>query len=191
MGVEVELKKVGLRLINVNVQDITDASGYIDALGQEAASKAIAEAKVKVAMADRDGEIGAAAMQRDKRISVASANAEATRGENASLVDIANSDAMRRSAAAEAERMATAAEKVAEAKVLEEAYVSEQAAEKQRAERETRPLSSPISSCPRRLPRRGNSSKQMRKPRKHAASSKVSPMLCAPRNRRRRMVSFS
>jgi flotillin len=136
MGVEVELKKVGLRLINVNVQDITDASGYIDALGQEAASKAIAEAKVKVAMADRDGEIGAAAMQRDKRISVASANAEATRGENASLVDIANSDAMRRSAAAEAERLATAAERVAEAKVLEEAYVSEQAAEKQRAERD-------------------------------------------------------
>jgi len=136
MGVEVELKKVGLRLINVNVQDITDASGYIDALGQEAASKAIAEAKVKVAMADRDGEIGAAAMQRDKRISVAAANAEATQGENASLVDIANSDAMRRSAAAEAERLATAAEKVAEAKVLEEAYVSEQAAEKQRAERD-------------------------------------------------------
>ena len=136
MGVEVELKKVGLRLINVNVQDITDASSYIAALGQEPASKPIAEAKVKVAMADRDGEIGAAAMQRDKRISVASANAEATRGENASLVDIANSDAMRRSASAEAERLATAAEKVAEAKVLEEAYVSEQAAEKQRAERD-------------------------------------------------------
>ena len=136
MGVEVELKKVGLRLINVNVQDITDASGYIDALGQEAASKAIAEAKVKVAMADRDGEIGAAAMKRDKRISVAAANAEATQGENNSLVEIANSDAKRRSAAAEAERMATAAEKVAEAKVLEEAYVSEQAAEKQRAERD-------------------------------------------------------
>ncbi|MGJ8642357.1 MAG: flotillin family protein [Luteolibacter sp.] len=136
MGVEVELKKVGLRLINVNVQDITDASGYIDALGQEAASKAIAEAKVKVAKADRDGEIGAAAMQRDKRISVASANAEATEGENSSLVNIAQTDAQRRSAQAEAERLATAAEKVAEAKVLEEAYVSEQAAEKQRAERD-------------------------------------------------------
>jgi flotillin len=133
MGVEVELKKVGLRLINVNVQDITDASGYIDALGQEAASKAIAEAKVKVAMADRDGESGAAAMQRDKRINVAAANAEATRGENTSLIDIANSDAQRRSAQAEAERIAMAAEKVAEAKVLEEAYVSEQAAERQRA----------------------------------------------------------
>ena len=136
MGVEVELKKVGLRLINVNVQDITDASGYIDALGQEAASNAIAEAKVKVAMADRDGESGAAEMQRDKRISVASANAEATEGENSSLVNIANSDAQRRSSQAEAERLATAAEKVAEAKVLEEAYVSEQAAENQRAERD-------------------------------------------------------
>lgn len=135
-GVEVELKKVGLRLINVNVQDITDASGYIDALGQEAASAAIAAAKIKVAQADRDGEIGAAAAQRDKRISVSSANAEATRGENSAEVDIANSNAERRSAQAEAERHAQAAEKVAQAKVLEEAYVSEQLAEKQRAERD-------------------------------------------------------
>ncbi len=135
-GVEVELKKVGLRLINVNVQDITDASGYIDALGQEAASKAIAEAKVKVAQADRDGEIGAAVAQRDKRIAVSNANAEATKGENTAEVDIANSNAQRRSAQAEAERLATAAEKVAQAKVLEEAYVAEQRAEHQRAERE-------------------------------------------------------
>lgn len=135
-GVEVELKKVGLRLINVNVQDITDASGYIDALGQEAASKAIAEAKVKVAQADRDGEIGAAAAQRDKRIAVSNANAEATRGENTAEVEIANSNALRRSSQAEAERLATAAEKVAQAKVLEEAYVAEQRAEQQRAERD-------------------------------------------------------
>lgn len=135
-GVEVELKKVGLRLINVNVQDITDASGYIDALGQEAASKAIAEAKVKVAQADRDGEIGAAVAQRDKRIAVSTANAEATQGENTAEVDIANSNAQRRSSQAEAERLATAAEKVAQAKVLEEAYVAEQRAEHQRAERE-------------------------------------------------------
>lgn len=135
-GVEVELKKVGLRLINVNVQDITDASGYIDALGQEAASKAIAEAKVKVAQADRDGEIGAAVAKRDKRIAVSNANAEATKGENTAEVDIANSNAQRRSAQAEAERHATAAEKVAQAKVLEEAYVAEQRAEQQRAERE-------------------------------------------------------
>ena len=48
-NVEVELKKIGLRLINVNVTDIKDESGYIEALGREAAAKAINEAKVRVA----------------------------------------------------------------------------------------------------------------------------------------------
>jgi len=67
-GVEVELKKVGLRLINVNIHDITDESGYIDALGKEAAAHAINEAKVAVAQKERDGNIGAAEAQRDQRI---------------------------------------------------------------------------------------------------------------------------
>ena len=40
-NVETELKKIGLRLINVNVTDIKDESGYIEALGQEAAAHAI------------------------------------------------------------------------------------------------------------------------------------------------------
>ena len=35
-GVEGELRKVGLRLINVNIQDVTDDSGYLDALAKEA-----------------------------------------------------------------------------------------------------------------------------------------------------------
>ncbi|MEM9400277.1 MAG: SPFH domain-containing protein [Verrucomicrobiota bacterium] len=136
LGVEVELKKVGLRLINVNVQDITDSSGYIDALGQEAASKAVNEAKIKVAEADRDGHIGAAMAQKDQRIQVSDANAEATRGENVAAVEIANSNADRRTQEAEAERIATAAEKVASAKALEEAYASEKTAENERAERD-------------------------------------------------------
>ncbi|MEY2505111.1 MAG: flotillin, partial [Verrucomicrobiota bacterium] len=135
-GVEVELKKVGLRLINVNIQDVTDASGYIDALGQEAASKAINEARVKVAEADRNGQIGASEAQRDQRIRVANANADATKGENLALVEIANSNAGRRSNEAEAERIASAAEKVAHARALQEAYTSEQKAETQRAERD-------------------------------------------------------
>ena len=135
-GVEVELKKVGLRLINVNIQDVTDASGYIDALGQEAASKAINEARVKVAEADRNGQIGASEAQRDQRVRVANANAEATKGENLALVDIANSNASRRTNEAEAERIASAAEKVAHARALEESYTSEQKAETQRAERD-------------------------------------------------------
>jgi flotillin len=135
-GVEVELKKVGLRLINVNIQDVTDVSGYIDALGQEAASKAINEARIKVAQADRDGQIGSSEAQRDQRIQVANANAEATRGENLAAIEIANSSAGRRSNEAEAERLASAAERVAKAKALQEAYSFEQQAEAQRAERD-------------------------------------------------------
>ncbi len=136
LGVEVELKKVGLRLINVNIQDITDESGYIDALGKEAAARAINEAKIKVAQQVRDGDIGAAEAQRDQRIRVAEANARATEGENLSAVQIAQSTASRREQEAEALRIATAAEKVAAAKSLEESYVAEELAERQRAKRD-------------------------------------------------------
>lgn len=135
-GVEVELRKVGLRLINVNIQDITDESGYIDALGREAAARAINEAKVKVSQQERDGDIGAADADREKRVSVASAQAHAVQGENEAAVQIANSNAARREREAEADRMATAAEKVAAAKALEEAYISEETAERQRANRD-------------------------------------------------------
>lgn len=135
-GVEVELRKVGLRLINVNVQDITDESGYIDALGREAAARAINDAKVKVSQQERDGDIGAADADREKRVSVAAAQALAVKGENEAAVDIANSNAARREREAEADRLAVAAEKVATAKALEEAYASEETAERQRAKRD-------------------------------------------------------
>lgn len=48
-GVDVELHKVGLHLINANITDIQDASGYISALGKEAAARAINDATIKVA----------------------------------------------------------------------------------------------------------------------------------------------
>lgn len=135
-GVEVELKKVGLRLINVNIQDITDESGYIEALGKEAAARAINEAKIKVANQERDGDIGAADAEREKRIRVAQAHATAVQGENEAAVQIANSIASRREREAEAQRIGTAAEKVATAKALEESYKAEEIAERQRAKRE-------------------------------------------------------
>jgi flotillin len=135
-GVEVELKKVGLRLINVNVQDITDESGYIDALGKEAAARAINEAKIKVAEQTRAGEIGRAVAERDQRVEVSSAGATAVEGENTAKVTVARSDADRREAEAEAERRARAAEKVTQARALQESYVAEKNAEKVRAERE-------------------------------------------------------
>ena len=146
-NVEAELRKIGLKLINVNVTDIRDESGYIEALGKEAAAKAINDAKKSVAEQNRFGEIGKAEADRDKdiriaetsrdtRIKTAEANALAVEGENNSKIAIANSDANRREKAAEAERLAVAAEKVQAAKALEEAYKSERDAELARAERE-------------------------------------------------------
>ena len=146
-NVEAELRKIGLKLINVNVTDIRDESGYIEALGKEAAAKAINDAKKSVAEQNRFGEIGKAEADRDKdiriaettrdtRIRTADANAKAVEGENNSKIAIANSDALRREKSAEAERIAVAAEKVQAAKALEEAYKSERDAEIARAERE-------------------------------------------------------
>ena len=146
-NVEAELRKIGLKLINVNVTDIRDESGYIDALGKEAAAKAINDAKKSVAEQNRFGEIGKAEADRDKdiriaettrdtRIKTAEANALAVEGENNSKIAIANSNATRREKEAEADRLAVAAEKVQAAKALEEAYKSERDAELARAERE-------------------------------------------------------
>lgn len=135
-NVEVELKKIGLRLINVNVTDIKDESGYIEALGQEAAAKAINEAKVRVAEQEKIGEIGKAEAVRETRVRTAEANAQAVQGENEAKIAIANSDSSRREREAEAQRKAVAAEKVAQALALEEAYAAEQKAENARADRE-------------------------------------------------------
>lgn len=135
-NVESELKKIGLRLINVNVTDITDESGYIEALGKEAAARAINDAKKSVAEQNRDGSIGAANAQRDERVNVSAANASAVDGENEAKAKIAQSDATRREREAEAQRRATAAENVARAKALEESYIAEQQAENSRAARE-------------------------------------------------------
>ena len=135
-GVEVELRKVGIRLINVNIQDVTDESGYIDALGKDAAARAINEAKVQVAQKERDGEIGKAQAEREQRIEVSAAKATAVEGENRAKITVANSDADRRKQEAEAERIATAAEKVQAAEALGEAYASEETAERVRAKKE-------------------------------------------------------
>lgn len=135
-GVEVELKKVGLRLINVNITDINDESGYIEALGKEAAAHAINDARRTVAEKNRDGSIGEAEAVQDQRTRVANAEARAVEGENDAKIQVANSDSLRRQREAEAERTAIAAEKVQRAKALEEAYAAEQTSEKARAERE-------------------------------------------------------
>lgn len=70
-NVEVELKKIGLKLINVNITDIKDESGYIAALGKEAAAKAINEAKIRVAEQERLGDIGKTEAEKERDIKVA------------------------------------------------------------------------------------------------------------------------
>ena len=135
-SVETELKKVGLKLINVNITDIVDESGYIEALGKEAAAHAINAARKSVAEKTRDGSIGEANALQDERTQVAAANAQAVEGENTAKIAVANSDSLRRQREAEAERVAIASEKVQTAKALEESYAAEQEAETARADRE-------------------------------------------------------
>jgi flotillin len=73
MSLEPELKKIGLVLINVNITDITDESGYIEAIGRKAASQAIQQATVDVAQQEKMGETGVAEAEREKFIQVANA----------------------------------------------------------------------------------------------------------------------
>ena len=157
-AVEHELKKIGLKLINVNVTDITDDDGYIDALGKEATAHAINEAKKLVAEKSRDGNIGEAKAQRQQRIevaeansqaeigeadaeqrrrtSVAQANATAVEGENLSQTKIAESESMKRVDVSDAMKNAEIAEKTNQAQAKEKAYSAEQLAETSRAERD-------------------------------------------------------
>jgi flotillin len=135
-GVEVELHKVGLRMINGNIRDIKDHSGYIDALGKEAAAKAINDAQIKVAQENQRGSIGRAEAEREQAIRVANAQAEARKGQNTAQVMIAKSDADLAAEQAEAKRRTEAAQKVAEARALQESYKAQQEAELARAARE-------------------------------------------------------
>ncbi len=76
-----ELEKVGLSVINVNVRDISDESGYIQAIGRKAAAEAINQALIDVAEQEKTGQTGVAERVRDRRRSVAAAEAAAEIGE--------------------------------------------------------------------------------------------------------------
>jgi flotillin len=73
-SLEPELRKIGLVLINVNITDITDESGYIEAIGQKAASLAIQKARGDVADNEKMGEIRVADADREKAVQVANAH---------------------------------------------------------------------------------------------------------------------
>jgi flotillin len=86
-AVSTELEKIGLTVINVNIKDITDESGYIEAIGRKAAAEAINQAEIDVAEQDRRGKTGVAERQRDQRKAVAAANADAEIGEASAARD--------------------------------------------------------------------------------------------------------
>ena len=80
-AVSTELEKIGISVINVNIRDIQDESGYIVALGKKAAAEAINQAMVDVAEQEKSGKTGVAERQRDQRRAVAAAEAAAVIGE--------------------------------------------------------------------------------------------------------------
>jgi len=76
-----EINKIGLALINVNIRDITDESGYIEAIGKRAAAEAINRARVEVAQQERDGATGQAIADRERNIGVAKEAATSATGQ--------------------------------------------------------------------------------------------------------------
>jgi len=153
-----ELNKIGLQLLNVNITDIRDESGYIDAIGKRAAAEAINQAlidvaeqekhgktgeaqarrvqRIAVAQAEAEAQAGEANADRDRRIAVKQADATAVDGENNSAIEIANSNAKRAEAEAEAYRKAEAAKRIAEAEIEKAHYTAERTAQMARAEME-------------------------------------------------------
>lgn len=140
INVDSELNKLGLSVINVNIRDITDESGYIDAIGKKAAAEAINKAKVEVAQQEKMGaigeadqnrekevqvaqqiaqtEIGQANAEKEKRIQTANLEAQAVEGENISKANIADYNAALAVKQAEALRVGEVAKANAERDIL-------------------------------------------------------------------------
>ncbi len=79
-NVRLELAKIGLEVINVNIRDITDESGYIDAIGKKAAAEAVNKARIEVAEAERTGSIGQETARAEMQVQVANQQAQAEAG---------------------------------------------------------------------------------------------------------------
>jgi flotillin len=72
-SLEPELKKIGLVLINVNIKDLKDNSGYIEAIGKKAASQAVNQARADVAEQEKLGMTRVAQAEQEKEVEVANA----------------------------------------------------------------------------------------------------------------------
>ncbi|HEU5208429.1 MAG TPA: SPFH domain-containing protein [Longimicrobiales bacterium] len=88
-ALEPELKKIGLKLINVNIKDLNDESGYIEAIGREAGARAVNKAKGDVAEQEKLGAIAVAQAEQEKDIEVSNANREREIGVKSAARDTA------------------------------------------------------------------------------------------------------
>ena len=116
-NIEPELHKIGLTLLNVNITDITDESEYIESIGKKASATAVNQAKIDVAEQEKQGDIGKALAERDRRISVAAFHAEAVLGENDSKAHIALTNATLAEKEAEGARRSQVAKQHADADI--------------------------------------------------------------------------
>jgi flotillin len=130
--VEPELRKIGLMLLNVNITDITDESGYIESIGRKSVSTALNQAKIDVAEQEKLGEIGRALAEKEKRIRVSAYNAEAVQGENTAKANIANVNAQ----LVEQEASAEMRSKIAQQNAYAEINIAKSSAEMKRLEAE-------------------------------------------------------
>ncbi|MBP7283671.1 MAG: flotillin family protein [Leptospiraceae bacterium] len=105
-NVTTELNKLGLTLINVNIKDLTDESGYIEAIGKKAAAEAINQAKIEVSNQEKFGATGQAKATRERDVEVAKETAESLKGQKEADIDqmirVAELDALGASKQAEA-----------------------------------------------------------------------------------------
>ena len=111
-NVNTELNKIGLEIINVNIKDITDESGYIDAIGKKAAAEAINKAKVEVAQQEKLGAVGEASANKEKEFQVAEQTAKKFIGKT-------NADREQRIKTAELEAQAVEGENISKANIAE------------------------------------------------------------------------
>ncbi|MBP5585213.1 MAG: flotillin family protein [Lentisphaeria bacterium] len=123
-----ELNKIGLHLLNVNITDITDESGYIEAIGKRAVAEAKNKARIDVAEEERKGGIGEAEANKLQRVAVAEAEAQALVGEaNATRerrIAVKQAEASAQAGEAEADKERRIAVKQAEATAIEGENVS-------------------------------------------------------------------
>lgn len=111
-NVNTELNKIGLEIINVNIKDITDESGYIDAIGKKAAAEAINKAKVEVAQQEKLGAVGEASANKEKEVQVAEQSAQTQIGRT-------NAEKEQRIKTAELEAQAVEGENISKANIAE------------------------------------------------------------------------